>query len=229
MSYLIKDLPIDEKPREKAKKYGFQTLSNVELLSILIRCGSKNCSVKEVAQDILRSVGGLSGLRDIRVSKLSKLYGVGEVKAITLLAAVELGRRLSAPDEKEKIQINESKKVFLYCQSRFALEKQEKLLVLFLDPRNYILEEKVIFQGTADQSFIHPRDIFQEAVLVNAVKIICVHNHPSGRILPSKADIEITKKLKKIGEMMGISLIDHVIVGSSSYFSFLERYGGNLG
>lgn len=227
MSYLIKDLPVDEKPREKAKKYGFQTLSNVELLSILIRCGSKNCSVKEVAQDILRSVGGLSGLRDIRVSKLSKLYGVGEVKAITLLAAVELGRRLSAPDEKEKIQINESKKVFLYCQSRFALEKQEKLLVLFLDPRNYILEEKVIFQGTADQSFIHPRDIFQEAVLVNAVKIICVHNHPSGNASPSLADELVTKKIYDAGLLLGIPLVDHVIIGKNDYYSFLEhRKGG---
>lgn len=227
MSYLIKDLPIDEKPREKAKKYGFHALSNVELLSILIRCGSKNRSVKEVAQDILKSVGGLSGLKDIRVSKLSNLYGVGEVKAITLLAAVELGRRMSEPEEKERIQISESKKVFWYCQSRFALEKQEKLLVLFLDPRNYILEEKVIFQGTADQSFIHPRDIFQEAVLANAVKIICVHNHPSGNASPSLADEIVTKKIYDAGLLLGIPLVDHVIIGKNDYYSFLEhRKGG---
>ena len=229
MSYLIKDLTFEEKPREKAKKYGIENLTDLDLLAIVLRSGSKSCSVLDLAREILKNYHGLDGLANARMSSLKKIFGMGEVKALTLLASLELGKRCNRKQEEEMVQIKESKDVFEYFQNVFRHESQEKFYVLYLDSQNYVLERKLLFMGTSNQSLVHPRDIFREAVLLNAVKIICVHNHPSGRILPSKADIEITKKLKKIGEMMGISLIDHVIVGASSYFSFLERYGGNLG
>ena len=228
MSYLIKDLPMDEKPCEKAKKYGISSLSNAELLAILLRCGTKKRSVTDVCQDILKSVGGLEGLRDIRISKLRELYGVGEVKAVTILAAIELGKRVNNPEMDARLQIHESQEVYTLYRAKFLGEKQEKFLVLFLNTKNQILEEKIMFTGTVNQSLVHPRDIFREAVLVNAVKILCIHNHPSGNTTPSIADECMTKKVKEAGEMIGIPLIDHIIIGSQDYYSFLEHKKGGF-
>lgn len=223
MSYMIKDLPTDELPREKAKKLGFSALSNVDLLSILLRTGTKNCSVKDLALNILSATNGLKGMDDMRISKLSSIRGVGEVKAITLLAAIELGKRSMIKDEKKKIQIRESKDVYYFYSYLFEREKQEKFFVLFLNSKNEVLDTKVIFMGTVNQSFVHPRDIFQEAILNNAVKILCVHNHPTGNTNPSIEDEQITKNLIEAGKILNIPVIDHIIFGNKTYYSFLEH------
>ena len=225
MSYLIKDLPEEEKPREKAKKYGFSSLSDSELLAILLRTGTKECSVIDLSRNILKEFGTIEGLLDARITSLQNILGMGEVKAITLLASLELARRIKASDQKAKRQIKESKDVYEYFVGDFFHSDQEKFYALFLDSKNYILATKLLFVGTINQSFVHPRDIFKEALLNNAVKIICVHNHPSGDVTPSAADIEVTKKLKKIGDLMNIPVIDHVIIGKDKYYSFLERNG----
>lgn len=223
MSYMIRDLPPDELPREKAKKIGFSALSNVDLLSILLRTGTKNCSVKDLAVDILTEANGLKGLNDMRISKLSSIRGVGEVKAITLLAAIELGKRSMKKEDKKRIQIRESKDVYYYYSYLFESEKQEKFFVLFLNSKNEVLDSKVIFMGTANQSLVHPRDIFQEAISNNAVKILCVHNHPTGNINPSLEDENITKILIEAGNILKIPVIDHIIFGNKNYYSFLEH------
>ena len=223
MSYLIKDLPLDEKPREKAKKYGISSLSEAELLAILLRTGAKNISVLDLARTLLLEYQDLEGLLHARINALKKIFGMGEVKAITILAALELGRRLQEKNEKQKIQIRESKEVFKYFAHLFFHSEQEKFYVLFLDSKNYVVNQKLLFVGTANQSLVHPRDIFKEAILNNAVKILCIHNHPSGSVSPSFADEETTKRIKKIGDLMGISLVDHVIIGKDDYYSFLEN------
>lgn len=223
MSYLIKDLPKSEKPREKAKKYGFSSLSEVELLAILLRTGAKNISALDLARTLLLEYQDLEGLLHARINALKKISGMGEVKAITILAALELGKRLQEKKQNQKIQIKESKEVFKYFAHLFFYSEQEKFYVLFLDSKNYVVNQKLLFVGTANQSLVHPRDIFKEAILNNAVKILCIHNHPSGRVSPSFADEETTKRIKKIGDLMGISLVDHVIIGKDDYYSFLEN------
>ena len=223
MSYLIKDLTGEEKPREKAKKYGVSALSDVNLLAIILRTGTKNSSAIDLAHELLKEYGSLTALEKARFTKLKAFKGIGEVKAITLLAALELGRRTTNPTETPKIQIKESKNVYEYFHSLFTFQSQEQFYVLFLDTKNYVLTKKLLFMGTVNQSMVHPRDVFREALLHNAVKILCIHNHPSGNVTPSIADEKITRELKRIGDMMGISLIDHVIIGKDTYYSFLEH------
>lgn len=227
MSTLIKDMTPDDKPREKALKYGFASLSDADVLSILLRTGSKNKSVKDVSSDILKSLGGISNLKNIRVNKLTAIKGVGSVKAITLMAAVELAKRMDN-EENRSIKITTSSDVFKYFNKYFLYETQEKFLVLFLNTKNEVIEQKVLFIGTANQSLVHLRDIFREAVLCNAIKIICVHNHPSGVPIPSMEDEAVTKKIKETGELMNINLIDHIIIGKDKYYSFLENRRGGL-
>ncbi len=223
MSYLIKDLPPTEKPREKAKKCGISSLSETELLAILLRTGTKNVSALDLARKLLLEYHNLEGLMQARLNTLKKILGMGEVKAITILSALELGKRLQEKNLKEKIQIKESQDVYTYFAHLFFHSDQEKFYVLLLDSKNYVLDQKLLFIGTANQSLIHPRDIFKEAILNNAVKILCIHNHPSGRVTPSIADEEVTKRIKKIGDLMGIVLVDHVIIGKENYYSFLEN------
>ena len=222
MSYKIKELPEEERPREKAIQFGIENLSVVELLAILLQTGTKNLSVKELSVQLLDKVGGIKGLKDLRLSNLKRIKGIGNAKAITLLAAIELGKRMSFEPDKKKIQIKQTKDVYYYFAYLFRNETQEKFLVLFLDIKNYVLGKKIIFVGTASQSIVHPRDIFKEAVLNNASKIICIHNHPSGDVTPSIEDRNITLKLKEIADLMSIPLLDHVIIGKNSYYSFLE-------
>ena len=221
----IKELPNEEKPREKAKKYGIQTLSNVELLSILLRTGTKKKNVKELSMEVLEMLGGFDRLEDMRLSSLMKIKGLGEVKGITLLAALELGKRFTKEIPKEKIKIRNAKDVYENYHSFYFKETQEKFMVLFLNTKNEVICSKILFVGTNNQSLVHPRDIFKEAILNNASKILCIHNHPSGNSYPSKEDEKVTMRLKESGELMGIPLLDHVILGDVSYYSFKENEG----
>ena len=223
MSYLIKDLPELEKPRERLKKYGVNALSNEELLSIILRCGTKNKSVKEVSIDLLKQYE-LNEITGINYQTLAKIKGVGEVKAITLIAAVELGKRaFSKKDLIKKIKTAND----VYELLRYDLENalQEKLVCIYLDNRKYILDTKELFIGTVNNSNIYPRDIFREAVKLNSSAIIMVHNHPAGSINPSFQDVHLTTMMIKLGKMMGISIIDHIIIGKNNYYSFLDKQG----
>jgi len=216
-------MPDEEKPRERAKKYGFETLSVVDLLSILLRTGTRNKSVKELAMEISKYLDSLPNITDLRLSSLSNFKGVGEVKAITLLSAIELGKRMGYKKVFKKNIINNAKDVFDYFEIFFKYETQEKMIAIFLNSKNEILESKIIFTGTANQSLVHVRDIYKEGILVNAIKIICLHNHPSGNPNPSKEDEYTTKRLKEAGLIIGIPLVDHIIIGDSKYYSFLEN------
>lgn len=223
MSYLMKDLPEAEKPREKAKQYGIENLTDAELLAILLHTGTRDLSVKDLSLKILEKVEEVEGFTNLRLPALLEIKGIGEAKAITILAMVELAKRMNEGGVKKRLQIKETKDVFENYKNYFIGESQEKFLVLFLNTKNFVMNEKILFTGTANQSMVHPRDIFHEAILNNAVKILCIHNHPTGDESPSLNDKSITKRLQECGELVGIPLLDHVIIGKNSYYSFIEN------
>jgi DNA repair protein RadC len=218
----IKEIPKNERPVERLILNGSEFLSNEELLSILIKTGNKNYNSKELASIILRECNG--DLSCINYSMLSKLNGIGDVKSACILAGIELGKRANKKVLSiNNIQITSTDIVFKYYRDIFINKKQEYFYCVFLDTNKVVIKEKLLFIGTLDYSVVHPREVFKEAVLVSASSIICVHNHPSGNVIPSKNDFEITKRLVSIGDMLGIKVIDHVIIGSEKYYSFLEN------
>lgn len=223
MSYLIKELPIEERPRERFKKYGVEALSNEELLSILLRTGTGNKSVKEVSLDILK-LYKMDELKDINFNSLKSIKGVGEVKAITILSAIEFGKRVLS--KKDLIyQIKTGDDVFDLVKDEMSNLLQEKFMAIYLDTKNMVIDKKVLFVGTVNSSSITPRDVFREGVKLNSAKMVLVHNHPAGSVNPSFEDIYITNEFIKLGRMMGISVIDHLIIGKNSYYSFRKDKG----
>lgn len=218
----IKEIPKNERPIERLLLNGSEFLSNEELLSILIKSGCKGFSAKELACMILKECGG--NLNYINYSMLSKLNGMGDVKSASILAGIELGRRACKKISFiNDIRITSSDIVFDYYRDFFINKKQEYFYCIFLDTNKVVIKEKLLFIGTLDYSVVHPREVFKEAALVSASSIICVHNHPSGNVMPSKNDFEITKKLISAGDMLGIKVVDHVIVGCDKYYSFFEN------
>lgn len=223
MSYLIKELPISERPRERFKKYGVEALSNEELLSILLRTGTSNKSVKDVSIDILRKID-INDLVNYDFNSLKNIKGVGEVKAITIISAIEFGKRaLSKRDLVNQIKTGDD--VFYLVKDDMENSLQEKFLAIYLDTKKYVISKKVIFVGTVNSSSITPRDVFREAVKLNSASMILVHNHPAGSITPSYEDIYLTNEFIKLGRMMGISVIDHLIIGKNNYYSVRESNG----
>lgn len=223
MSYLIKELPIEERPRERFKKYGVEALSNEELLSILLRTGTSNKSVKEVSIDVLRKIN-INDLVNYDFNTLKDIKGVGEVKAITIISAIEFGKRALSKSDLTK-QIRTGDDVYYLVKDDLENSLQEKFLVVYLDTKKYVISKKIIFVGTVNSSSITPRDVFREGVKLNSVSMILVHNHPAGSVTPSYEDIYLTNEFIKLGRMMGISVIDHLIVGKNNYYSFRESNG----
>lgn len=219
MTYLIKDLPEEEKPREKLKKYGVKNLTDEELIAIILRCGTKNMSVKDLAIKIKKEFKTLS---DLSYIELSKIKGVGEVKAITLLAAIELGIRSTYKEDKN-IKLNRPENIYEFFKNKLIHLKQENLMAIFLDNKNKLIAYKTIFIGTINMSVSHPREIFKEAMKNSSVYIILVHNHPSGDPTPSVADLKFTNQVYKTSKVIGIPLLDHIIIGNNKYYSFYDN------
>ncbi|HOP65984.1 MAG TPA: DNA repair protein RadC [Bacilli bacterium] len=221
---LIKELPNEEKPRERLKNYGVSSLSNEELIAIILRSGTKNISVKEVSQSILKELDNISLIENITINKLLQIKGIGEVKAISLIASIELGKRIYTKQiVKNKIKISCVKDIYNLFKDYFINKTQEEFVVIYLDTKHYLIDYKVLFIGTIDQSIIHPREIFKNAYLMSSSAIICLHNHPSGISNPSNEDIILTKKILEISKLMLIPLVDHIIIGKNEYYSFLEN------
>ena len=219
----FKSIPDSDKPRERLYNYGSEYLSNEELISIILKTGSKNYSVKEVALKLLETVGNINKLKDIGISTLTNIEGIGKVKAIELKAAIELGRRVYSSKNDDKIKLNNAISIYNYFKDILSDKKQEYFYCVYLDTKGNYLGKKCLFIGTINNSLVHPREIFKEAYLLSANGIICVHNHPSGDVSPSKEDVLITMKIKEIGIIHGINLIDHVIIGDNCYYSFYDN------
>ena len=220
----FKNLPDSDKPRERLYMYGSENLSNEELISIILKTGCKKMSVKEVLLKLLESIGDISKIRDVGINTLMKIDGIGRVKAIELKAAIELGKRIYLDNnDNNKVYLNSANNIYEYFKKFFLDKKQEYFYCVYLDTKGKYIDKKCLFVGTINSSVVHPREIFKEAYLLSANSIICVHNHPSGDVTPSKEDINLTRKLNEISFIHGIKLIDHIIVGNGNYFSFFDN------
>ena len=218
----IKDIPKNERPRERLLKYGVENLSNEELLSIIIKTGTKDYSVKAISQILLNELKDIKNLKNITLNKLTNIKGIGKVKAIELLASIELGKRVFEKEKKIEIKLNNSSIIYEYFKDKFINEKQENFYAIYLDSKSNLIAYKLLFKGTLNSSCVHPREIFKYAHLESAYSIIVMHNHPSGDSTPSKEDEKTTKPLKEIGKLMSIPIVDHIIFGKDNYFSFYE-------
>lgn len=220
----IKDLPLDERPYEKLINIGANNLTNEELLSILIKSGTNKFSAKELSAMILKKVNNISELNNITYKVLMDISGIGMKKSCVLLAAIELGKRINnySPGIMKK-KFNSSSVVYEHFKSILHDTMQEHFYCVYLDNSKNIIHEKLLFIGTVNYSVVHPREIFKEAYYYSASAIICVHNHPSNNILPSKEDLKLTNNLIQIGNLLGIKVVDHLIVGTDNYYSFLEN------
>ncbi len=228
---LIKDVPIDERPRERLVKYGAKNLSTDDLIAIILKTGTKDYSSKYLASEVLKQVKNVSDLKNMTLSKLININGIGAVKAIEFLAALELGRRVydSKPLD-NNLKCNSAEKIFKHFRSELSGSSQEYFYCLYLNQQKRLIDKKLLFKGTLNRSLVHPREVFKEAYLSSAAYIICMHNHPSGNVIPSSDDINLTKALVEIGKLQGIPVIDHVIIGDNNYYSFYENglIGGGL-
>lgn len=216
----------EEKPREKLKTLGVKSLTDSELLEILLRTGNKSESVDELATRILKDIGGLNKLNEASFNMLTKIKGIKSSKASTILSAIELGRRIINKEE-PKIKLDSSEKIYNYYKNDFKGIKQEIFFVLLYDTKMNLIERKEIHKGTVNAVEIHPREVFKEAIKESATSIIVMHNHPSGDTTPSIEDIEVTNRLEEVGETIGIKLLDHIIISSESYYSFYEERNKN--
>lgn len=221
---MVRDLPLEERPREKLVSYGPAVLSNAELLAILLRTGTRGESVLRMAERVLAYCKdrGLASMMHMSVEELAKIHGLGPGKAATVLAAVELGRRLAIAEARVEI-IHGPEDVARFAMPHFRHETKEHFAVLLLNTKNHILAMPVISQGSLTASVVHPREVFEAAVRHSAASMILLHNHPSGDPSPSREDIAVTERLVKAGQIMDIPVLDHVIIGNDSFASLKEK------
>lgn len=220
----IKEMPENERPREKLIRYGSQTLSNSELLAIILRTGSKEQSAIELANTVLsHDDNGIRYLANCTPEELSKIKGIGQSKACQIIAAIELGNRLSRSTLESKKAIRSPKDLTDIFISDMRFLEKEHLKVVFLNTKNEIIAYETISIGSLNASIVHPREVFNRAIKKSSASIILFHNHPSGNPEPSKEDINITKRLMEAGRIIGIEVLDHVIIGDGDYFSLKEN------
>lgn len=220
----VKDLPSSERPYEKFESYGPSALSDAELLAIIIRSGSKKERSIELAQRILGiKKQGIRGIYDLTLEDLQKVTGIGRVKSIQIKAIAELSKRISKNNAASKVKISSPGSIASLYMEELRYLQQEHLKIVFLDTKNQIISDKFLTVGTVNASLINPREVFIQALRYNAVHVILLHNHPSGDPAPSREDISITKRIIEAGEVVGIKLLDHIIIGDGNYISLKEQ------
>jgi DNA repair protein RadC len=221
----IKSWAEEDRPREKLLLKGKTALSDAELIAILLRTGVQGSSALDIAKKILHKVAGnLNELGKLSVTEIKKLEkGLGDTKAVTIVAALELGRRRQASDIREKPVIRSSRDSFDYIYPEMADLNHEQFYVLYLNKSNRVIQHKNISAGGVSGTVADIKIILKHAVELLASSVIAVHNHPSGNLSPSQADIDLTKKLREAGKLLDVSLLDHLIIGDGSYYSFADR------
>lgn len=213
---------MEERPREKLILKGKEFLSNRELISIILKTGTKKLNVNDISLMIIDKYD-MSDLKDISVNDLVKIDGIGTIKAITLIAAIELGKRIYMMEPTIYKKLCTPEEIFINTKYLFNGLKQEHFYCLYFNSKQELIGKKLLFIGTVNNSVTHPREVFREAYRLSAYSIVCIHNHPSNDITPSKEDIVFTNSLVQIGKIQGIPLIDHIIIGDSKYYSFYEN------
>lgn len=224
--FKIKDLPVDERPYEKMEKYGAEVLSNAELLAIIIKTGNIGTTSVELAQRILKEDSGGRGiafLHDLSFDELKKIKGIGRVKALQLKAVLELSKRISTHALGERHIIKSPLDASRLLMEEMRYLKQESFRILMLNVKNHVMKTVNISTGSLTASIVHPREVFSEPIKKGCASIILVHNHPSGDPAPSAEDIDTTKRLIEAGNILGITVLDHIIIGDGKFVSLKDK------
>ena len=219
----IKELPDSEKPYEKFLSYGPESLSDAELLAVIIKSGTNGLKSVEVAQNFLNGRNrNLMNLFDVSYEEMLRMKGIGKVKAIQLKCIAELSNRITSTRYAQTMTLQNAESIAMYFMEKLRHEAQEVLMVCMFDSKCRLLAEEVVSKGSVNSSIVPPREIFLLALRKQAVHIVLLHNHPSGISLPSREDDEVTKRISECGQMIGIPLSDHIIIGDQNYYSYRE-------
>ena len=219
----IRELPCEERPRERLAKHGASVLSAGELLAIQLRIGTQGRSALGVAEVLLTQFNGLRGIANATLEELARVKGIGPVKAIEIKSALELGRRMNVLVEDNRPTICSPQDVANLLMAELRDAKKEHLKSLLLDTKNRVLKIVTVSIGILDSSLVHPREVFKDAIAASAAALIIAHNHPSGDPSPSAEDRRVTERLAEAGQIIGIELLDHIIIGDNRWVSLKER------
>lgn len=219
----MKNVPLYDRPRERLLRQGAESLSDAELLAIVLRTGFERESAYNLALRLLSAFGDLRGIAQASSSELTQIKGIGPVKAVELHAAFELGRRLGQRGRRECPTIRTPRDVADFMMSEMRHLTQENFVCLYLNTKNHVIGKQTVFVGSLDASIVHPREVYREAIRRSSASLICIHNHPSGDPTPSREDITVTRTLREAGELVGIALLDHVIIGDGRFVSLKEQ------
>lgn len=220
----IKEIPLNDRPREKMANNGAAALTDAELIAILLRTGTTEKSAIDIASEMTADGGLYKRLAGItHLHELTNIKGLGQAKAATVLAALEIGRRIASAKPIEKIHFGCPQDAASFLMPRLRYAAKEQFVVILLNGKNKVIGTEVISEGTLSNSLVHPREVYAPALLQHAAAIMVAHNHPSGDPAPSDEDREITKMLERSGKVLNIPLIDHLIIGDGTYYSFLEN------
>lgn len=220
----IKEIPPNDRPREKMAANGAAVLTDAELIAILLRTGTAEKSAIDIASEMTADGGLYKRLAGItRLNELTNIKGLGQAKAATVLAALEIGRRIASAKPIEKIHLSCPQDVAEFLMPRLRYAAKEQFVVILLNNKNKVIGTEVVSEGSLSSSIVHPREVYAPAILHHAAAIMVAHNHPSGDPKPSIEDEEVTRLLLRSGKVLGIPMIDHVIIGDGNYYSFLEN------
>ncbi len=222
-SIMIKDMPLEERPREKLTLLGATALSNAELLAILLGSGNKNESAVQLATRIISKEGGLRNLPYLSLEELQDNKGIGSAKAVMIKAALEMGCRLAMTPREEMGSITTPRQAADLFMEELRYKKKEFFKILLLNTKNHVISKEEISVGSLSASIVHPREIFSIPVRKSAASVIMFHNHPSGDPTPSQEDLEVTRRLVDAGNLLGIAVRDHIVLGDGCFFSFREK------
>jgi DNA repair protein RadC len=227
MTYVtVKEMPEKERPRERLARVGPQSLSTSELLAIILRTGVGGENVLTMASRVLGTFGGLAGLARASFAQLTEVRGLGPAKTSQLMAAFELGRRLMAEAPEERYQIRSPSDASHILLPLIGHKEQEHFVVLYLDTRNRVVDQEILYKGSLNTSLVRTAEVFRGAVRRNSAAVIVSHNHPSGDPHPSPEDIALTRRLAKAGKLLEIDVLDHLVIGQNRYVSLRERQLG---
>lgn len=220
---ILRDVPHEERPRERMMRYGEEALSHAELLAILLRTGTQRQSAVHLAGAILKKCGNLRNLLDMSMDEMTSIRGIGPAKAMQLRAGIELGKRIARSRLGDTVTVRKPQDAADYVMEELRYLKKEHFVCLFLNTKNHIIARETLSIGTLNASLVHPREVFRAAIKCSSASIICAHNHPSGDPAPSPEDITLTKRLAEAGQLVGIEVLDHIVIGDGRYVSLKEH------
>lgn len=220
---LLREIPDEDKPRERMQQFGAQALNNAELLAILLRTGTVAESAVRLGERVLAQAGGFRQMVDLTLEQLTEIRGIGVAKALQVQAGIEIGRRLSRMKQESRVTVRAPKDAADYVMEELRYLNKEHFVVLFLNTKNHIIGQETLSIGSLNASIVHPREVFRSAIARSSASIICVHNHPSGDPTPSPEDIDVTRRLVEAGLIVGIDVLDHIVVADISYVSLKEQ------